>query len=320
MEKYVTLDEYRDMWKMMRTFLSDSGGTPPPECRVEGIKLPPGADVIVEDLKTWEVRADDVWIVTYPKAGTTWAQEIVSCLMHEGDLEAVNKRHTTFRVPFIELDLPESIKKTKNLPSMHRVAEEIPSPRVLKSHLPGQLLPPQLMEKKAKLVYVVRNPKDLVASAFYFVKMVAPTPENTAMSFADFFNNMLTGEGDYGPWWDHYLYFWKRRHDSNILFLRYEDMKRDLRGNVERIGRFLGKSLPAETLDAITEHCTFANMKTNPMANLGYVYYDQDGPSNFMRKGKVGDWKSHFTVAQNEAMDAHIRDKLHGTGLQFDYN
>ena len=63
-------------------------------------------------------------------------------------------------------------------------------------------------------------------------------------------------------------------------------MTQDLRGNVERIGRFLGKSLPAETLDAITEHCTFANMKTNPMANLGYVFYDQDGPDVFMRKGR----------------------------------
>ena len=78
---------------------------------------------------------------------------------------------------------------------MHRVAEEIPSPRVLKSHLPGQLLPPQLLEKKAKLVYVLRNPKDVLASYFYSVKMVAPTPKNTAMSFADFFNDMLMGEG-----------------------------------------------------------------------------------------------------------------------------
>ena len=52
--------------------------------------------------------------------GTTWAQEIASCLMHDGDLEAVNKRHTTFRVPFIELDLPESIKKTKNVGKMNR--------------------------------------------------------------------------------------------------------------------------------------------------------------------------------------------------------
>ncbi len=33
--------------------------------------------------------------------------------------------------------------------------------------------------------------------------------------------------------------------------------------------------------------------------------------------GKVGDWKNHFTVAQNEAMDALIEEKLKGTGLKF---
>ena len=78
---------------------------------------------------------------------------------------------------------------------MHRVAEEIPSPRVLKSHLAGPLLPPQLMEKKPKIIYVLRNPKDLVVSYYYFTKAVVPTPENATMPFADFVDKMLTGDG-----------------------------------------------------------------------------------------------------------------------------
>ena len=30
----------------------------------------------------------------------------------------------------------------------------------------------------------------------------------------------------YGHWYEHFLGFWKRRHDDNILFLKYEDMKK----------------------------------------------------------------------------------------------
>ncbi|XP_038066844.1 sulfotransferase 1A1-like [Patiria miniata] len=280
-------------------------------------------DRVVAELRDFEVREDDVWVVTYPKAGTTWAQEIMSCVMHDGDLEAVNKRHTSFRVSFLELSLSELVRKVKNVPETHRLAAKIPSTRVLKSHLPGPLLPPQIWQKKPKIVYVLRNPKDVVVSYFHFRKLVVPTKAMQAETFDEFLQKMFTGKGvSFGLWWKHYLYFWEKRHEENILILRFEDMKRDLRGNVEKISRFLGKDFPAETLNAITEHCTFANMKTNLMANNNAVFEKREIPEgmSFMRKGKVGDWKSHFTVAQNEAMDAEIKERLKGSGLTFEYD
>ena len=56
---------------MARNSIADSSWVSPLECNVDGIKLPPGVDRVVDDLKTWEVRGDDVWIVTYPKAGNS---------------------------------------------------------------------------------------------------------------------------------------------------------------------------------------------------------------------------------------------------------
>ncbi|XP_022100048.1 sulfotransferase 1A1-like [Acanthaster planci] len=321
MEKYVTLEEYRELWKAFHDFVAQMpAGQAPVEEKVEGIELPPNVADVVKAFKCWNVRPDDVWVVTFPKAGTTWAQEIMSCVMYDGNIEEVNKKHTAFRVLFLEMDLPEFIRKTKNLPACHEIAEEIPSPRVLKTHLPGQFLPPQMWERRPKIVYVMRNPKDLTVSYFYFMKMVNPSQDSLNETFEEFLNKMLTGDVSYGPWWDHYLFFWEKRNDPNILVLKYEDMKQDLRGNVERVSKFLGKNLSAETLDAITDHCSFANMKKNPMANLGTMLGHDESQGVFMRKGVVGNWKTHFTVAQNEAMDAHIEEKLRGTGLTFDYN
>ncbi|XP_022099268.1 sulfotransferase family cytosolic 1B member 1-like isoform X1 [Acanthaster planci] len=158
----------------------------------------------------------------------------------------------------------------------------------------------------------------MIVSFYHFEQML--NLKGSGQSFAEYLEYRNSTKASYGSWWDHYLFFWKRREEPNILLLRFEDLKKDLRAKVEQISRFLGKDLPAETLDAVTEHCTFANMKENPMTNPDTLYAPRDKlESTFMRKGKSGNWKTHFTVAQNEAMDVLIEEKLRGTGLTFDH-
>ena len=39
----------------------------------------------------------------------------------------------------------------------------------------------------------------------------------------------------------------------------------------------------------------------------------------FLLSGKVGRWKNYFTVAQSDAFDMIYKEKLQGTGLDFDF-
>ena len=39
----------------------------------------------------------------------------------------------------------------------------------------------------------------------------------------------------------------------------------------------------------------------------------------FLSQGIIGDWKNHFTVAQNEEFDRVYAEKMKGCDLQFDY-
>ncbi|XP_033641706.1 sulfotransferase 1E1-like [Asterias rubens] len=193
------------------------------------------------------------------------------------------------------------------------------SPRIIKSHFTGPLLPPQLWHKKPKILYILRNPKDLAVSMFHFQKIVLQVPEIINQSFAEFLDQMISGEMGYGPWWEHYLFFWKKRHESNVLLLRFEDTRRDLRGQVEKVSKFLGTDCSDEKLAAITDYCSFQNMKENQTTNPGFLFERKDRQNEtFMRKGMIGEWKLHFTVAQNEVFTAHIKEKLYGTGLTFE--
>ncbi|CDQ75387.1 unnamed protein product [Oncorhynchus mykiss] len=51
----------------------------------------------------------DLLIATYPKAGTTWTQEIVDLLLNNGDAEVARRAPTSFRIPFLEIHSPPPI-------------------------------------------------------------------------------------------------------------------------------------------------------------------------------------------------------------------
>lgn len=54
--------------------------------------------------KIWNFQAipDDLLIATYPKAGTTWTQEIVDMIQNDGDVQKCQRASTYDRHPFIE--------------------------------------------------------------------------------------------------------------------------------------------------------------------------------------------------------------------------
>nr|AAI42762.1 Sult2st2 protein [Danio rerio] len=265
-----------------------------------------------ESLKYYEdftFRPDDILIVTYPKSGTTWMQEIVPLVVSEGDLTPVLTVPNWDRVPWLE---------------EHRAIllslEQRASPRIFATHFHHQMMNPSYFKIKPRVLYVMRNPKDVFISSFHYYGMASFLVNPGTQD--EFMEKFLDGNIMFGSWFDHVKGWLNAAEQEHILYISYEEMINDLRASVEKIATFLGKSLSSEVVEKIADHCVFKNMKQNKMSNLSLVpeeFMDQK-KSEFLGKGIAGDWKNHFSAAQEERFNAVYDDKMKDVKFKFPWD
>ncbi len=271
-----------------------------------------------------QARPDDVFVMSWPKNGTTWTMELVWLLLHDCDVAkaALLERHQkmTFldRGVFIDFrqDNPPGISFMEVLAEFEARA----SPRIIKSHLPLCLFPPDFLDKN-KVVSCLRNPKDTVVSFYHHEKLWKN--HGYTGSFSEYFDLFMDDLVMYSSYWRYTLELWKKRDHPNMCLLFFEDMKADLPNSVRQVARFLGKGLSEEQVKIMVTSLDFRKMKENEAGREDkikqklYMEGSQDG--SFFRKGDVGDWKNYFTESMSKRMDKAIEKHFKGTGLQFRY-
>lgn len=281
---------------------------------VQGIPVTKPICTIWDQVWNFKARPDDLLIATYAKAGTTWTQEIVDMIQQNGDVEKCRRASTYKRHPFLEWYIPGSSHLAY---SGLKLAEAMPSPRTIKTHLPVQLVPPSFWQQNCKIIYVARNAKDNLVSYYHFHRMnkVLPDPG----SIEEFTEKFMSGEVLWGSWYDHVKGWWKAKDKHRILYLFYEDMKENPKREIQKILKFLEKDLDDQVLNKIVYNTSFEIMKDNPMTNYTRDFEGimDHSVSPFMRKGSVGDWKNYFTVALNKKFDEDYRKKMADTSLVF---
>src|SRR5580658_5472758 len=151
-------------------------------------------------------RPDDIYIVSYPRSGTTWLQMILYQLTTDGGMDF---DHITEFIPFFEraLSLGQDLNARK-------------PPRVFKTHLTYGQIP----RGPFKYIYVARDGKDVLTSYFHFHR----SHLGFKGTLDDFFQGFVRGKVGYGSWFRHVAEWKKRANDSNVLFLQYEELARDL--------------------------------------------------------------------------------------------
>jgi tetratricopeptide (TPR) repeat protein len=206
---------------------------------------------------------DDTYLVSYPKSGNTWVRFLLANLLKKEDEDI--DFHTVHK------HIPE-VGSQKNL------LRELKRPRLIKSHAP-------FINAYPKVIYLVRDGRDAYVSFYYHrQKQLSPKID---------FNTYLLSEDHYPcRWGEHVLSWLREKQQTRLLVVKYEDLKNDCFSQLRRMLVFLGVNRESNRIEAAIKASSFENMKRIE-AEKGRLFADQ-GPEVFMRKGIVGDWKSHF--------------------------
>ena len=252
-----------------------------------------------KNIQNFPYREDDVLIMSHPKAGSTWAQETVWLMLNNLDIVKSKKIPKRLRSP--------ALKKINDPKFGEQFFENMEGRRVIKCHIPFPFLPDNILER-CKVIYMARNPKDLVVSFYHHLKRKGHTK-------ADFHNfaQLFKAELLHYSYWNHLHSAWQRRTHKNLKMLWFEDMKADTAGAIEEMAEFLNHPISSEQKNLLCEYVKFDNMKKNENA------YNNSGVNNntihFMRKGIVGDWKNHFDATTNQEYNQWILEKINSSGM-----
>ncbi|XP_046580910.1 sulfotransferase 1B1-like [Haliotis rubra] len=252
---------------------------------------------IVRNIPNIKLREDDVIICGYPRSGTHWTFEMTSMLLTGRD---------------------ETIPLWKGNMMLSMVPERdlalAPSPRVLNTHQFYEQLPRDIITLRNKIVYVLRDPRD-VAVSFYHFYINNKTGVGYHGTWRHFLELFLNGKVQWGSWFEHVKNFEEviktNRHGQQILVMNYEDTKQNPKESVNRLSDFLGLPRNDELCSQIADKCSFTNMAVD---KLKYTLLS-DNRDIMYRKGVVGDWKNMFTVAQSEVFDRLLTHNMAGSEL-----
>ncbi len=202
----------------------------------------------------YQPRAEDVFVATQMKCGTTWMQHLVYQILTRGRGDLVATGRALYAVsPWLEG------LRSVSLDGAPLIGTERPS-RIIKTHFPAALCP---WTDTARYIYVARHPISCFASSVDFVAGNAGALAPAIPVFEAWYRNPELMW--WGTWPDHVKGWWDlaQAHD-NVLFVFFEDMKQDLSVVARRAAEFLGIApLTEAELGEVVRQCRFTYMQAN---------------------------------------------------------
>ncbi|MEJ2531305.1 MAG: sulfotransferase domain-containing protein [Halioglobus sp.] len=279
------------------------------------------------DSRNWSryrPRAGDIVIATYPKCGTTWMQRIVGLLIFQDPAP----------IPLMEVSPWIDRRAEALVDEYFATVESQQHRRFLKTHLPFDGLP---IFDEVSYIFVARDGRDALLSWHNFASgfpseildrldqnglgdemLGRPFPRPCTLP-EDEFHRWLTrsatpGADDGLPnvsFFHHSQSWWKQRNRSNVMLVHFNDLQRDLPGEMRRVARFIDISPRESVMPALVEAAGFSAMRRDGKELLSLLATQIDGGhARFLREGRNRKWEGHFRQQDLDLYQQKLNDLL----------
>lgn len=253
----------------------------------------------------------DVFVCTYAKSGTYWTMQIALQIAHYGEAEF---EHIHDVIPWPDVFMPTAIR----LEDSKAQTQSPTGLRVIKTHLESEFVP---YHPSAKYIVVVRDPKEAFVSSYFFAKALSPFGP-MEFSVEDWMELFLANQLPYDSWAAHAASFWSWHQRPNVLYLRFDEMKRDHSGTCQRIAAFMGVKLTDAQLQKVLEKNSFQYMKDIDhkfTPSMPMVVRNQ-ADSVMIRRGQSGGANELLSVEQQALIDRFCQAELRRLDSDFLYS
>lgn len=238
----------------------------------------------------YQPSARDIFVVAQMRCGTTWMLQLIFQILTKGNgrFNDSGYVHLCAISPWLESLDNVSTEKAPLIGSSFK--------KIIKTHLPAGLCP---YNETAKYIYIIRHPVSCFQSIIdYFQLTTGPFVPPVSKVFKWYCSNRM--------WWlswpDHVVGWWEQsQKKNNILFVQFEEMKKDLSDVVERISRFLEEDLTGLEIQNILTHSSFQYMKENE------EYFEMIPPNLF---SVAGTYFKSGEIDRYKNVPDEIREKI----------
>lgn len=220
------------------------------------------------------VFPDDVFIVAYPKSGSTWGRFLIGNLIHQD--QPITFANLERKVPDIYQNTEDELQR-------------VPRPRILKSH---EYFDPRYR----KVIYIVRDPRDVALS--YYHHQVKMKTIKDGYPIGQYVSRFISGElNSFGSWAENVGSWLGARQDtSGFLLLRYEDILEQPMRELSKVASFLAINAPEERLEKAVKLSAAENMRKleKEQADLWKPTKRSRKDKPFVRSATAGGWKTEL--------------------------
>lgn len=263
-----------------------------------------------QSFRGYQPSEHDVFVATFSKSGTNWLMQIAEQIAWRGKSE-FEHIHDVVAWP----DAP-----VQGVTPLHDDSRWQASPthkRVIKTNAPAQYVP---YAEQALYLTVVRDPKEVVVSAYLFLPAVFGILDG--ISFDEWYEKLFI-KGPLGEAWiEHTATWWARRAHAKVAIFNYREMKHDLPGHVDRVAALMGVELGPGERDAVIERCGFPWMKAHGSrfdAPAMPLLNPKRKPP-MIRRGQAGQSNELLSPARQAAIDEMARAGLAARASDFPYD